>query len=157
MKYCTFTTDSLDWRLDSRSSLVQFPISMNFNVRDWCSNSHTQARLQGIRREKESHVLLTNRQEISRVFYGHSGENDQRVFYGHSGESDQLPRTLDSRKSYKQLILFDLKIIQQITYLQRKKLILLSENKITKYIVSITLTDITEQITRSISQFACGR
>ena len=35
-----------------------------------------------------------------------------------SGENDQLPRTLDSPKSYKQLILFDLKIIQQITHLQ---------------------------------------
>ena len=40
--------------------------------------------------------------------------------------------------------LFDLKIIQQITNLQRKKLIWLSENKIAKCIVSITLTDITE-------------
>ena len=47
------------------------------------------------------------------------------------GENDQLPRTLDSRKSYKQLILFDLTIIQEIRYLQRKKLILLSENKTT--------------------------
>ena len=40
--------------------------------------------------------------------------------------------------------LFDLKIIQQITNLQRKKLIWLSENKIAKCIVSITLTYITE-------------
>ena len=53
---------------------------------------------------------------------------------------------------------FDLKIIQHITYLQRKKLILLSEKKKPKYIGSTTRTRITEQQTKpSISQFACGR
>ena len=48
------------------------------------------------------------------------------------GENDRPPRTLDSSKSYKQLILYDLKITKQIAYLQRKKLILLSKNKIAK-------------------------
>ena len=63
-----------------------------------------------------------------------------------SDENMQLPRTLDSRKSYKQLILFELKIIRQITHL-----ILLSGKKKEKKkkprcIVYTTRTDLTEQI-----------
>ena len=54
---------------------------------------------------------------------------------------------------------FDLKMIQHITYLQRKKLILLSEKKKKpKYIGSTSRTHITEQQTKpSISEFGCGR
>ena len=57
-----------------------------------------------------------------------------------SDKNGRLPRTLDSSKSYEQFILFDLKMIQQIAYLQRRKVILLSENKIPKCIVSTTRT-----------------
>ena len=63
-----------------------------------------------------------------------------------------LPRTMDSRPSYKQLILLDLKIIQQITYL-----ILLSKKKKKKpkCIVSTTRIRLTEQTTRSILESVC--
>jgi len=33
------------------------PISINFNVRDWCQNSHTEERLWGIQREKYKRTL----------------------------------------------------------------------------------------------------
>ena len=55
----------------------------------------------------------------------------------------QLPRTLDSRKSYKQLILFEMKI-RQITHL-----ILLSGKKRKK--------DLTEQIHTINLEFTCDR
>ena len=62
-----------------------------------------------------------------------------------SDENMQLPRTLDSRKPYKQLILFELKIIRQITHL-----ILLSGKKKRK-------KDLTEQIHTINFEFTCDR